>query len=191
MSILTDISSQEQLTIESCFKIDASEYSKHLFSKQVVESMEQSVYKALDERYGGEDIMKSDLFPTIYNDIPELMFTYLHDNGHITGARKEDLLMQTHRDIPFWGVPEVPQFMLQINTNCGMGEAIWFHVHVTNLIWGATWKGVDPQAYHKFIQYMKRHWRSHLQFCYNPDPWETLKDILANPDKYKEYEYTL
>lgn len=187
MSILNkNIIDQNQLTVDHCFRIDMSAWTRR-FPRSAVASMQEVVYKKLEERYGDEDPTNNDLFPTIYNDIPELMFDYLYQLGHITAASKDYLLLETHREQPYWGIPEVPQFMVDISTHSKFHTPVC--VRVSNLMWERNWKGVDPYAYHKFIGYMRDHWDRKLQFCHNP--WEVLEDIITNPDKYTKYEYTM
>lgn len=188
MSILSDMMAREQLRIKDCFEIDMAGWTR-MFPRSTVILMQENVYEMLELRYGNENFIDEDFFPTIYNDIPELMFSYLHGMGYITGASYDSLLDRTRRGRPYWGVPEVPQFMVDIITYPNDTSSV--QVQVSNLIWENSWKSIDPYIYHKFIEYMGIHWKSNLQFHYNPNPWEILNDIIANPNKYAQYGYTM
>lgn len=184
MSVLSNIMNQEQLSIRNCFGIWMDNWFK-VISRHDISLMQEAIFDGLEKEYDGSDFMSEDFFPTIYNDIPRLMYDHLYEAGHITKASLDGLLCGTIRGMPYWGVPEVPQFSIPIITQYFNTTV---NTNVINKIWENQWKGIDPIAYHKFIRYMATYWRSSLQFCNNPNPWEVLKDILANP---QDYEYLM
>lgn len=187
MSVLSDIMTQEQLQIRDCFEIDMGEWVKFV-PRPVVVSMRNHVLDELEKLYGGADFINEDFFPTIYNDIPGLMFEYMYKMGHITSVMRDNLLAETKRAAPYWGVPEVPSMSVPIQT---YHEVYTIHTYVENRIWENRWKGTNPIVYHRFLRYMNKCWKSNLQFCHNPNPWKVLEDVIANPGKYAKYEHIM
>lgn len=191
MSVLSDdIMNTEQLSIRDCFEIDMGGWIRHM-DRNIVIAMCNYVYDELEKLYGGADFINEDFFPTIYNDIPGLMYEYMYKTGRITWAERDKLLEDTYRESPYWGVPEVPSMSTPIVCIRDFGgdvEAI--HTYVSNRVWEKRWEGTSPIVYDQFIRFMTKHWNSRLQFCHNPNPWKTLTHMISTTNNGSN-EYTL
>lgn len=187
MSILTNIIEQEQLTIATCYAVENGAW-KEFFRNVIVDQMHDYIMDELESRYGWSDPTNIDLFATIVNDVPGLIGDYLYGMGHITKACRDGFAIGAWRDVPFWGVPEVPQFSIPIRLRV-YDSGPWIHTYISNKMWESRWRGIDPIIYDRFIHYIRGKWVASNQFCHNPNPWKILQNIIDYPDKYKEYGY--